>query len=904
MRKKLVIAAVISLVGVAIASVFYFTIYRPLQFFTTDMELAEQALVSDKMLVVGSLNVHQLLQLENLWIGNPLKDETAKFPVPKDSTLAKFLEAGIDPRADVDSIVASMDIGNGAAQSAFVVVGRFQTDKILSALKKRYEISAANWNGHQLYSYQEMDSASCSLRAPIGFYLSPNFVVMTSPDNIRPILERLFAAHKEPTNIDAWKAYRRHKLFAAMVSIPKDPPKSAGVIGMLGSQMKSEKMAAFDKLFFGAEINLVKRSGALDLEVDYSDPPNAHAQVAEWMTALQNSKHKWQAELPSFARLHDKITLTNNHNEFRAQALIDKQVLEDLKQVPDEVLSLVFSGFGGASAMGSSNEADQLADTAVRFDPRLNIASLPNFDPKGTFFEKPLPFVAGPLGFKIKSAKLDGGNDSQLIDLEFLATGVPNIGESKELVQLYFREALDANSQNQLLSKTCGPDRVTEPVYPDWFRTHNNIPSVEGHKTLKLNPGISASQIVSIRGEAKIQVPTVVETYIVDAQSGQRIQDKDTSLVVTKSSERAVSYNIYGDANRILLVQGLNSDNNPLRQGGSSSSGFLFGEGVSKSVTFLGRVKKIQVTVMSESRSFAVPFEIKSGLPQIDAFSNASIERANDKPMFENFSYQDFTRRFGDLAGGNRWRPLQPGVDDYLKSRLDKPVPKENQKILPTGPFTLLVEPQKHEPYFSLDVFANEIPNTAYTEAIQIKFHAIATKDGQSYSAPTSPSQSGTNEWVINHAMNAGAYRISATDKFDRFISPPRHLHLYQRLPMKLDADLIQKIKGSLRLRLLPKIDHLTMTDLSLGAVTNKDAATILKMIEVTESQYRFHYDGSLGELIGAQTFNADGVELQRSQLSSSSDEVAVLRKEGLSRIEFYFAREPTFTEYPFEIRL
>ena len=904
MTKKSIVVLTIALVGIVAAGGFYFTIYSPMQYFTTDMERAEQALFSDKTLLVGSLNVHQLLQLENLWIGSPLKDEVTKFPVPKDSSLAKFLEAGIDPRTDVDSIVASVDAGNSDLQSAVVIVGRFHTDKILSALEKRYEIAADTWNERRIYSYHETDPVTCALRAPLSFYLSSNFIVLTGPNNIRPVLGRLFADGKAVPHLHEWQTYRGRRLFAAMVAIPKNPPQVSGVIGMLGSQVKSESLAPFDKLYFGGEINVFRRSGAIDLIVNYSDPALAHSQVAEWLAALQNSKSKWQKELPSFARLHDKIAFTNNQNEFRAQALIDKQALEDLKQVPVEILSAIFWGFGSASRIGVNDEADQLVETPVRFAPRLNISSLPNFDPKGTFFEKPLPFVAGPFGFKVKGAKVDEKSDSQLIDIEFIATGIPNIGESKELVQLYFREALDANSHNQLYSKTCGPDRPTEPVYPDWFRSHNNIQSVEGTKTLKLNPNVSASNIVAIKGEVKVQVPTVIGTYAVNAESGQRIQDKDTSLVITKASERSISYNIYGDANRILLVQGLNADDKPLRQDGQLSGGFFFGEGVSKAVDFRGRVKKIQVTVMSESRAFSVPFEIKSGLPQLDAFSKSSYERESNKPMFNNFSQQDLTLRFGDRGGAKHWLPLKPGVDEYLKSRLEKPVSNEEPKVLAAGPFTLLVEPQKKGSYFSLHIFANEIPNTAYTEAVQIRFRSISTIDGKSFAAPgNSDDRNALTDWIVNQAMSPGSYKISSADKFDYFVGPPRELRFYRRLPMGLGADQVKQINGALRLRLLPKIESLPMTDLSLGAVASQDARPILKLVEVSEMQYRFHYYGSLGALIGAQTFDANGVELQRSQASSSNDEVSVFRREGLSRIEFYFSREQMFAEYPFEIR-
>src|SRR4029077_2886314 len=95
------------------------------------------------------------------------------------------------------------------------------------------------------------------------------------------------------------------------------------------------------------------------------------------------------------------------------------------------------------------------------------------------------------------------------------------------------------------------------------------------------------------------------------------------------------------------------------------------------------------------------------------------------------------------------------------------------------------------------------------------------------------------NDWIANQAMSPGSYKISSADKFDYFIGPPRELRFYRRLPMGLGADQVKQINGVLRLRLLPKIESLPVTDLSLGAVASQEARPILKLVEVSEMQYR-----------------------------------------------------------------
>lgn len=910
MKKRLVAIAILSSLVVGTVIV-YLKIYRSIYVLTAEMLKSEEALLQENTVLMASLNVHQLVLLENLWIGSPLESESKLFQLPQDSILDVLTQAAVNPRKDVDYVALAVETGAQELLLTVMVVGRFQPDLILKSLQQKFAVETEMWGSYKIHQYRETDPEICQQKAPRSVYFNDRFLIWSKPEHIKTVISRLYTDKGLHPRLEEWRNFRNNKVFASMLIVPQKVLKTKDIMESIGARATTEKLAPFDTLKLGAGLQPNKAAGEIDFIINYRNPADADLLTKQWQSKLSASKAKWEVDLPNFAQLHKQVQFESRQKEFLAKLLLNKQALAHIRELPRELISWFFSGLGSISTsnVSQSNE-DLIKEDAPEFQPQLTVKNLPDFDPKAIFSGKPMPYIAGPFGFEIQRVYLDQKDDQrQIIDFKYVATGLQNIGEAKQLIEVYFKEALDEKGKNQISTTACGPKVVIKPTSPDFFLVYNKIPSHKGNFKLMLNSGVSVNDIRSIKGEAVITLPTAVDTKILPIDVGAKIKTEDFSFILKKADRGYIRYDVYGDAKKLINIEGLNKDDKPLRQSFSSSQDYLFGDGKSNSVEYRGTVKKMQVTYIKEAKTFTVPFEINSGLPQLSEFHKAHERRAAQKP-FENFGRDDLMKRFAVRKGKKLiWNPLKPGIDDYLKNRLkytspnsNKSAPSFDHRTLNAGPFTLFWEPQEPGSKFKFEIFANEIPNTAHTESLKINFAEILTGDNKVIVPPVDHEKMQHDPWVRPLEMVSGSYRINnQTDQFDFYLTPSRQATFnYVDLPDNLKAEQVKRIKGFIRLRLIPQFKELSLTDLRLGSQLKDGEQTLLTLTEIADSRYEFKTSFNNDSLIGAQLFDENGKELRRQRILKQNGAISIDRYGSESKVVFYFAISEDAVEYPF----
>jgi hypothetical protein len=110
-----------------------------------------------------------------------------------------------------------------------------------------------------------------------------------------------------------------------------------------------------------------------------------------------------------------------------------------------------------------------------------------------------------------------------------------------------------------------------------------------------------------------------------------------------------VAYQITGARDRVLLVRALNSKRQPLQSSFSSSSGFLFGDGVSRQTAYAGVVDRLEVVFAADEEAMELPFT----LTDFALMGSAKPGFLDQIPPFRPYSYQALQREYARSGRGS-----------------------------------------------------------------------------------------------------------------------------------------------------------------------------------------------------------------------------------------------------------
>ncbi len=915
-KSKSKLLASLLIISLVIFIIFYIKVCLPVQKYSTDFQDAEKAIVTKNTLLAFSFNFYQFNFLDKVFFGVPDLVKSEIFFKKNNSFLRMFSDGGVNLVDNVKSVVGSVKEGAFGLTESVVLVGKFQPLKIIKILQGRFLLKEEKFKDFVYWTYQESSKATCKSEKNHSLWISDRFILWTNTSNIENVLGRIVEDGDADDNVDSWKKYREQKIFAAMLSIPRKKIKTAGEEETNSIQYIDKKLKGVKKIYLGLNIEWLHLMGGLSFLVEHDNGENALKLTRSWKESVEDVDALWRTDFPQLSKFLNKTSFNEEKNILNVNAEINKENFSLMRDIYVEIvppfLSLVMPPVDNAT---KGDLLDAVDKNPSRFKMNLVIDDLPKFNSNGTFFGKDLPHSSGPFGFTIKNIRLrKTDQEEQLLEVEYVGVGIPNI-ENRELVNMYFKEAVDINGVNRLSSDNkCETDRTTEDLHPSQINTYNGINSFKGNYTIGFNSGFKVSDLKLIKGEAIINLPVIVEEKLIKVRLNNKMETDSFSLIISNIRRNTVSLKIYGDDSSILAIKGFNDENKGLVSNSSANVEIFFGEGKLRVIDFKGRVDMLKVYTSKASKKFNVPFEIIPSIQVVDSDKRqVKYDEFADSKMFEEVTKEGFEKKFSKMVDGALvWNPLSPSLESYIKEKetINHSSNIPNVDTLPksftTGPFTLFWESGKKDNNKIFEIFSNELSNSRGVDALELLILKIEMLDGRSLVPPPDMGSDTTPIfWREKGSMNLGTYQTnSENNTFLKFMTPPYHF-TYSHLPDNLNVNDIKMIKGMIRYHVVPKMQMREIINPKLGSNVLENDKEVLKLIEISGYSFTYSYGGKLGKLLGVQNFDINNRELERLTFATSANqpgEFHFYRQQATVKTQFYFVEKGEYLEYPFEL--
>src|SRR5213594_2219730 len=132
----------------------------------------------------------------------------------------------------------------------------------------------------------------------------------------------------------------------------------------------STEANVFAHLYFGLGLRTVPPDGRLRLVLDAADAQLAAQKIAGWQKGLSEAKARWAQTVPSVAALYDSLALHAQGPRSTVEFTVDRKLARNLQSVVNELLSAIFSGFGGARRSRDVEQRAERIDTSpLAFQP-------------------------------------------------------------------------------------------------------------------------------------------------------------------------------------------------------------------------------------------------------------------------------------------------------------------------------------------------------------------------------------------------------------------------------------------------------------------------------------------------------------------------------------------------------
>jgi len=691
------------LLGLAISAVIAFTGYEAWDYYVRVdhpevLLQTEDALATDGLVALGSVNIAHAVRLEDTFLGAPETVDGAEQGLFADTLFARLQAAGIEPRRDLGHLAFAFYLdSDGQPGYALAILGAFDKAAILAGLENEYEVSYMPDIDPAVWSIRKQYLDTCDWSRTWSLYISPGLIVATDPGRLPALLGRFRGRLPAQRNLDRWRDFRASQLGSLALFVPEQVPDTGNPFMQQPVNKAHGALEAFDELYFGMGLWPLPFRARFEMMLAGEDTNAARTTALGWQTALQDSKQQWSEQLPTVARLHDAVSLSDAQGAVLMKASVDKAWLEDAARVPQEVMGLLFKGTGirmSPSGTAAAEPQERIDENPAQFLASVSADSLPEYQAEPPFLPE-ADTVSGPFGIRLSAVEQsDAGDGGLALTIDATHRGIPNLGDGKERVQLYVESVTDAQGNELLRTETCGRERNPLPaaVASPHFKN-----SMRGEKTVRLKPGVTHADIHRIRGRVELLLPVSTESVVLDAlDQEQRIDRDGVRVVLSRTAPDTLDYKVYGDSRRLLTVRGLNAGSQPLSRTSSMSGGFLFGKGRSQSQSFAGQVASAEVVLARGDVEKRYPFELSSAQPhsvqnvfkhppaRVPTYSLAELQREFESPpalpkdtadiMVETEAgpfrvaltrMQSF---FGLQTGFRVYAPPVPGIADNLSA--------------------------------------------------------------------------------------------------------------------------------------------------------------------------------------------------------------------------------------------
>jgi hypothetical protein len=790
---KRVLAALLCVLAILGVTLYLFVV-RPLLRPSDVTAVAESALASEDLLLLGGINVKQAVFLERWFLGTPRVAAAQAGPTPAvaDRTLFDHLRvAGVDARHDVDyALYAVYPAAAETTRHAVVLLGRFNPTAINGYLTRELRATPRVGAGPASYEVARTDPTTCQPGATWIVTVAPEWIVLADPASHTTLLPRLASPPPESREqLGWWRSLARADV--ASVGITSLDRLETGISQPFvksSAKTLAVEAGAFGRLYLGLGVKPVPPQGVLRVVIDAKDPGRVAEQIKAWEQAVNNSRVRWKDSMPSVAALYDSLKVHADGSRSTIEFTIDRTLAANSQRVINELLAAALGGLGvRVSGPAAAPPAERIDTEPVAFVPSIAPGALPAYDPKGPFAEE-VDQIQGPFGLRLGELRLSG---DPAVGLELVVEGfakeIPNLGASDERVRLVLDSVKSTGGQELLRPEGCGRERNGLPASFKPWGSHR----LKATKTVRLIAGADPRALQSASGRVQLRLPTRTEVISLDhPKPGASLDKYGAIFTVSKVEGGTVSYQIAGARDRVLLFRALNSKGQPLASPSSFSSDFLFGDGVSGQKEYAGVVDRLEVVFAADEEAMELPFT----LTDFALTGRAEPVVLDRTPPFRPYSYQALHREYARSGRGSA------GLE----------------------PFELSLD--KVQSFFGLKLDVTlrspEVPNFQKAFGVgRLRLTRIQLKDGTVIVPPP-----------IDAANPSAAVR-SKWESAVRFGGTPKDGSLSTALGFYVDSKAkpedLKAVQGVLTLGFPKALDSLALDDLTVGRQAQRGDLTV-----------------------------------------------------------------------------
>ena len=812
MRKTVFIAILAAIV--AAGGGIYLAVLRPLLAVSDTLPLAEQALATPDAVLLAGINVKQAAFLERWFIGAPPGSPTrAAAPVGERSLLDHLQAARVEPRHDIDYVLAALYPPAAAALPgrAIVLAGRFDPTVINAYLAQTLHGTPIAAAAPPSYEITLTDPMSCQPSGTWVVTVAPGWILIADRASHAALLPRLLhPAARADGGLDWWRSLARRDVVSIGLRNPSGL-ESATAAPMLkaAAQGIALKADAFEHVYLGFRMTPMPPAGEARLVIDAKDEARASEQIAAWRHAIDQSRARWAAALPSVAALYDSVAIRSEGARNTVEVTVNRATIANARHVASELISAVLGGFGvDAKTQAASAEPERIDRNPAKFTAEATPAQLTPYDQAAMFAEK-VDRVEGPFGVRLDEIRQGATADAGLeLVVAAFANAIPNVTGDGDRARLFIDGVKSHDGQELLRHEECGRNRNSEPASFSGM----SPPRLQTTKTLHLVAGADTRAIERIDGHVELRWPTRTETIrIAHPAIDTRVEKYGVAVRITKVSGGSLGYEVTGERDHLLALRALNAGGQPLDRTMLMSADFLLGDGRTVQSEYAGSIDAVELVLAAEEHELTYRF----ALNDLSLAGDTHPPMQDEVPEFLPYGEQALRHDFAMPAKGRRetWRTLPPP---------DKPQP--HLAMAQLEPFELSFD--KAQSFFALKLdFGVRGPDTPDFRRRfnfgQLRLMRLELKDG----AVLTPPASGEAEAAETTAPQP---KWSAPI---RFMLTPKQGVLATSADLLIDSkakpEELRALSGALDVRLPLKIEALRLDDLSVGQSAQRQDLTV-----------------------------------------------------------------------------
>lgn len=838
----------------------------------TDQQALMNALAADDVYALAHINVEGLLSLEQLAGGetdlNTLPGTGADF-------WSSLEQAGIDPRRQLKHAWFGAYAGN-AGEVLLVLTGEFQPERAKRWLEQRYIIEGETEQGI-LFTW--LDSLNCEKREPIMAVIEPGQILLGNPERIAALRARLSSNAAAAADLHTWRPLADRQLASLAVLVPENLSDAVG--GFAGMMLSGVGQAAGPAtgVYLGLERTLLPPGVSLSAHLASEDQQFLDKAYAAIEQNLTESRAQVAEDWPDVAQLYERLSVERESNAVEASLRVDRNLPDQLSNLITSRMSTMFTGFGGGEPAEEQLEenppqfAALLSAELAPYSEHAKLSSL--FRPQAT---------AGP--FAVRTDALEVDDDGGVTaSLRIQAFNLPNLGEAGSAITARITGLASASGASLMPEHECGDMGPSAPAEIDMVMAGSSFvdgeqvayTQVQGHKRFLLPEGVNAAEVARVEGVIDYQLPLRIERETLQAPlAGQVVEKHGLRLRFSAGSEQSVSYQISGQQDVLLHVQGLNAAGQPLASRSSSSRGMMLGSGRNVNIDFQGEVAAVEVILASE-------MEPKSFRFTLDQLQPVVVD-----PMF------DVPSMSFEPLDASQWQALQNAEPPEVTFQYQQP-----EQTLVVGPALLAINRASFDANFGMNLegeiyLGNQIPLVGSLATGELVLNQLTTAGGASQVL---------DQRAPFGLKPEGGFWSNGEHQFDK--RRPWLKGEFQFKDRELDVTNARSLKGELVIY-GPTSTETVLAPFEMGTVWQDDGLQ-LTIQKWNDYQVYLTFSGDLSRIVSLSAIDAEG--------ESASDDAKFNSFFGETRIELGLTGQPAQLQlklatemrrqsYPFALQL